>query len=51
MKIAKLIIRIQAAMIPHERHSSELKKIFNSLQTRTKIETLDHDAIAFYRMI
>ena len=46
-KLARLFLSIPASSIPQEKQFSELKRRSTGLRTRTKIETLDRDAVVF----
>lgn len=47
LELAKLMLCVPASSIPQERHFSELKRRCAGLRTRTKIDTLDRDAVVF----
>ena len=46
-RIARLFLSVPASAIPQERHFSELKRRSAGLRNRTKIDTLDRDAVVF----
>ncbi len=46
-RIARLFLTVPASAIPQERQFSELKRRSAMLRNRTKVETMDRDAVVF----
>ncbi len=45
--VTRLLMNVSASAIPQERHFSELKRRITGLRSRTKVGTLDRDAVIF----
>lgn len=45
--LARMFMTVPASAIPQERHFSELRRRCGALRTRSKIETLDRDAVVY----
>ncbi len=45
--VVRLLMNISASAIPQERQFSELKRRITGLRSRTKVGTLDRDAVVF----
>ena len=46
-RVARLFMTVPASAIPQGRHFYELKRSRSGLRNRTKVETLDRDAVVF----